>query len=215
MSKICPVCEEEVEDSDGICLTCGYVFSEKNESLDPKGEVGDKEVCPHCGSLVDTGISVCAICGYDFREEYSSESIPESKETTAPFICTNCGEPIQADMKFCPNCGRSLSPSVNETRVYSNITPNNHNEISKEYKIDYQNVDDISRCTKLPFFFRMWFVAMIFWFGSATVILPIVAIILFIIRQVKYPEARKNGWLSVGIQFGSLILVSFLIAMFT
>ena len=66
-----------------------------------------------------------------------------------------------------------------------------------------------SEAGKVPFYFQMWFISLVFWVGSFAFGLgPIVAIVLFIIRMIKYPNNRKKALLSAGIQIVLIVAIT-------
>lgn len=77
--------------------------------------------------------------------------------------------------------------------MFKNV--NTHTD-SAEVSISEEVMDSSMR--KIPFLLRMWFIIILLFTGLGT----IPAIILFIIRLKKYPEAKGSAWEGMGITLG-------------
>ena len=126
--------------------------------------------------------------------------------------CPQCGTEINDDSKFCGSCGYKIDMNAQsdnpiydtkpDEQSYVNLTtvPNNQHKAGESGG----SVKDV----KVPFCFQMWFISLVFWVGSFAFGLgPIVAIVLFIIRMVKYPNMRKKALLSAGIQIALIVII--------
>ena len=97
--------------------------------------------------------------------------------------CPFCKAEIKENSSSCEYCGQP----VNNTPA--KIKPFSHEKVSTP--ID----NTISQNDKIPFYLQMWFIILIAILSS--IIFSIPAIILFIVRLVKYPAKRKSSLLTV------------------
>ncbi len=102
--------------------------------------------------------------------------------------CPKCGKDVQENIRFCPNCGANLSlGGVNNASV---PTVGGNND-------------------KIPFYLQMWFIIIIFFVSMFIWCIP--AIVLFIIRIIKFPTKRKSAWIAVGSLLGVTIIACVLL----
>ncbi|WP_026835208.1 hypothetical protein [Eubacterium xylanophilum] len=135
--------------------------------------------------------------------------------------CEKCGTVFEKG-QFCPKCGNKLSNTVygnnnmNTTDVYEGgvKNSNNANDINRDNKFN-NTADTKAINNKTPkrnddsniikWYYQMWFISLLFWVGSAVVVGPIVAIVLFVKRIKMYPTKRKPAIVSFSIQMAIII----------
>lgn len=129
--------------------------------------------------------------------------------------CSNCGAEFDEGI-FCPECGTRYHAENVIALSEADLIPNNKTSIQvgnqdENTTVNRSACNDIqiesSVLIKPPFYVQMWFVSIVFWVGSAFCIGIPVSVALFILRQVKYPQLRRNGWISGGVQIGILVLI--------
>lgn len=126
-------------------------------------------------------------------------------------VCVQCGTEFYEGI-YCPECGTKYSA---ETEKKSDIE-GNENQFGQQNQ-EYYMKDDVVTVKiedmdiKVPWYFRMWFLSLIYWIGGMICIGPIIAIVLFTLRISKYPNARKNAWISAGIQLGISALLAIML----
>lgn len=97
-------------------------------------------------------------------------------------ICPKCGNVISENVKECPECGTKLSMQKDGNEK----STNDGNE-------------------RIPFYFRMWFIFVVF-LMSIFFVWGIPAIALFVIRLVKFPKKRKQAWIAVCAFIGAIVI---------
>ena len=129
--------------------------------------------------------------------------------------CPQCGDEINDNSKFCGSCGckidvnaqTDISVDFANLNEKGNILPSSNDTQASlgEARISGENGKNV----KVPFYFQMWFIALVVWGGSFVFCLgPITAIVLFVLRLVKYPNNRKTALISAGIQIALVFSIT-------
>ena len=127
--------------------------------------------------------------------------------------CPQCGSEINENSKLCDLCGHKIDMNIqSDNSIYVTKFPEKINDnlaTQTAEKFDASKPNKSIGNGKIPFYFRMWFISLIFWslsfvFGLGT----IVATILFVIRMVKYPNFRKKALISAGIQIAFIVAIT-------
>ena len=127
--------------------------------------------------------------------------------------CPQCGIEINDESKFCGSCGCKIDMNTQSgSSIYVTKPGEKTNVNANAPLVQPPNVGkpgESSEAGKVPFYFQMWFISLVFWVGSFAFGLgPIVAIVLFIIRMIKYPNNRKKALLSAGIQIVLIVAIT-------
>lgn len=113
-------------------------------------------------------------------------------------ICPNCKHDISDTARYCTNCGVKLGAIVEKESIATEETPNSNKS------------EAVTDCNdKIPFCFQMWFITIVFIFTSMIIGLP--AIVLFVIRIVKYPQHRKKAWIGLAGVVASFIALGLIL----
>ena len=125
-------------------------------------------------------------------------------------VCKQCGTEFYEGV-FCPECGTKYSVESAASGQDINIKEEQNKQQDKErYAQDgfkYDNTVVQGTDMKVPWYLNMWFISLVYWFLSFLVVGFVAGIVLFTIRIVKYPEARKPAIISASIQIGSMVLI--------
>ena len=127
--------------------------------------------------------------------------------------CPQCGSEINENSKLCDLCGHKIDMNIqSDNSIYDTKFPEKINDnlaTQTTEKFDASKPDKSIGNGKIPFYFRMWFISLIFWSLSFVFGLgAIVATILFVIRMVKYPNFRKKALISAGIQIAFIVAIT-------
>ena len=127
--------------------------------------------------------------------------------------CPQCGSEINENSKLCDLCGHKIDMNIqSDNSIYGTKFPEKINDnlaTQTTEKFDASKPDKSIGNGKIPFYFRMWFISLIFWSLSFVFGLgAIVATILFVIRMVKYPNFRKKALISAGIQIAFIVAIT-------
>ena len=111
--------------------------------------------------------------------------------------CPKCGGVFE-DGKYCPYCGSDVSIDCNKihfTGDTSNNAGNVNEGVSTEKPIAAQLMYAVKDESTIPWYYKMWFITIVFWLGCLVLVGPIVAIVLLVMRMIKYPQKRKNAFI--------------------
>ena len=127
--------------------------------------------------------------------------------------CPECGSEINENSKLCDLCGHKIDMNIqSDNLIYGTKFPEKINDnlaTQTTEKFDASKPNKSIGNGKIPFYFRMWFISLIFWLLSFVFGLgAIVATILFVIRMVKYPNFRKKALISAGIQIAFIVAIT-------
>ena len=127
--------------------------------------------------------------------------------------CPQCGSEINENSKLCDLCGHKIDMNIqSDNSIYGTKFPEKINDnlaTQTTEKFDASKPNKSIGNGKIPFYFRMWFISLIFWSLSFVFGLgAIVATILFVIRMVKYPNFRKKALISAGIQIAFIVAIT-------
>ena len=127
--------------------------------------------------------------------------------------CPQCGSEINENSKLCDLCGHKIDMNIqSDNSIYGTKFPEKINDnlaTQTTEKFDASKPNKSIGNGKIPFYFRMWFISLIFWSLSFVFGLgAIVATILFVIRMVKYPNFRKKALISAGIQIAFIVVIT-------
>lgn len=131
----CRQCGAPVREGQSFCVNCGAKVEQQINEPDVEGQEKVQSViqrdvkngrCPSCGAEVTKGQAFCIMCGAkmeidrsdsvaDIRVEepdesliYAADAERTEENDRKKYVCSECGQELEANQKFCTNCGKNI-----------------------------------------------------------------------------------------------------------
>ena len=170
-------------------------------------------VCKNCGYEFFEGC-FCPECGTKNEEEpvlpeQSEQPVEQTVIQPEPVLNQIAGQPVTeiASESVAQSVIHQTNTSTEPTILNSTYTQAvQTTPVYASGNIAYNGASEVNIAeAPMPFYYKMWFISILFWVGWFVWIVPIATIILFVLRIKNYPELRKPAIKSILIQVGIVV----------